>query len=92
MEAAEKGEPLLKVSGLKNIENFTLNNGDHVDFGHMFGTMDITYHNKGSENHADVAGWAGDLVDLMSATDRHNVEGTVEEMVEIGFERNLYGF
>ena len=47
----------------------------------MFGTMDITYHNNFSVNHADVAGWAGDLVDLLSTTDRHNVNGTLDEMV-----------
>jgi len=63
-------EDYLKVSGLKNINNFTLPNGNVVDFGHMFGTMDITQHNKGSQNHADVGGWAGDLVDLMTASDR----------------------
>ena len=76
----ENEEDLLKVTGLKNIENFTLPNGDTVDFGHMFGTMDITYHNNGSMNHADVGGWAGDVVDLLSASDRHGASGTVEEM------------
>ena len=70
------------VSGLKNINEFKLPNGDRVDFGHMFGTMDITYHNYGSQNHADVGGWAGDLVDLLSTADRHNVTGSLEEMVE----------
>ena len=76
----ENEEDLLKVTGLKNIESFTLPNGDTVDFGHMFGTMDITYHNNGSMNHADVGGWAGDVVDLLSASDRHGASGTVEEM------------
>ena len=61
---------LYQVTGLKNIEEFELPNGDEVDFGHMFGTMDISYHNKGSQNHADVGGWAGDLVDLMTSSDR----------------------
>ncbi len=59
----------LKITGLKNINGFKIPNGNSVDFGHMFGAMDITYHNKGSENHADVSGWAGDLVDLVSLTD-----------------------
>ena len=70
------------MTGLKNIEEFKLPNGNTVDFGHMFGTMDITYHNKQSENHADVAGWAGDLVDLMSVSDRHGVSGTLNEMID----------
>ena len=79
-EASSEDE-FIKVSGLKNIYNFDLPNGDRVDFGHMFGTMDITYHNNGSVNHADVGGWAGDVVDLLSSADSHGVSGTVEEMV-----------
>ena len=79
----ESEDEYLRVTALKNINNFNLPNGDRVDFGHMFGTMDISYTNKGSENHADVGGWAGDLVDLMSCSDSHGVTGTVEEMTEI---------
>ena len=74
-------EEYIKVSGLKNIYQFNLPTGDRTDFGHMFGAMDITYHNKGSVNHADVSGWAGDLVDLLSVTDKYSVSGEIEEMV-----------
>ena len=77
----EDESQMICVSSLKDIASFTIPNGDTVDFGHMFGTMDITYHNNFGINHADVAGWAGDLVDLLSTADRHNVTGTVEEMV-----------
>ena len=84
-KAAPTVDDMINVTGIKNIKNFILPNGDGVDFGHMFGTMDITYHNKNSINHADVSGWAGDLVDLLSTADRHQVTGTVDEMiVEIG--------
>ena len=78
--SAEAGE-MIAVSGLKNIEMFTLPNGDLVDFGHMFGSMDITYYNKGSVNHADVSGWAGDLVDLLEFSDYGGVSGTLDEMI-----------
>ena len=78
---AEDVSQMICVTSLKDIETFTLPNGDRVDFGHMFGTMDITYHNNFSVNHADVAGWAGDLVDLLSTADRHAVSGTMEEMI-----------
>ncbi|MBQ7890142.1 MAG: phosphodiester glycosidase family protein [Erysipelotrichaceae bacterium] len=78
---AETEDQMIKVSGLKNINNFILPNGNGVDFGHMFGTMDITYHNNYGINHADVAGWAGDLVDLLSLADRHGVTGTLDEMI-----------
>ncbi len=76
----ENEEPIL-VSGLKNLECFVLPNGELVDFGHMFGSMDITYHNKGSLNHADVSGWAGDLVDLLEFSDYGGVTGTLDGMI-----------
>lgn len=79
----ENVEEYFKFTALKNINVLNLPNGDRVDLGHMFGTIDITYTNKNSENHADVGGWAGDLVDLMSCSDSHGVTGTVEEMTEI---------
>ena len=72
----------ITVSALKNIELFELPNGDLVDFGHMFGAMDITYYNKKSLNHADVAGWAGDIVDLIEFSDYGGTDGTLEEMIE----------
>ena len=66
----QEGDEPFRVTSMKNIEEFKLPNGDWVDFGHMFGTMDLSYHNKGSQEHADVGGWAGDLVDLMTSADR----------------------
>jgi len=78
---AEQGFEL-NVTGLKNIKNFYLPNGEKADLGHVFGTMDITYNNGGSENHADVGGWAGDLVDLLDIADEKGVSGTVEEMTK----------
>ena len=85
----EDESQMICVSSLKDIAGFTIPNGDTVDFGHMFGTMDITYHNGFGMNHADVAGWAGDLVDLLSTADRHGVTGTVEEMVDDLYENYL---
>jgi len=81
--SVEDESQMVNISSLKNINNFYLPNGDYVDFGHMFGTMDITYHNYGSQNHADVGGWSGDLCDLMSTVDRLGLpEGaTFEEKV-----------
>lgn len=68
-------------TNLKDIRNFYLPNGELADLGHMFGTMDITYHNKFGINHADVGGWAGDLVDLLEFSDLGGVSGSLEEMV-----------
>jgi len=81
----ESEDQMIAICSLKKLENFTLPNGDLTDIGHMFGTMDITYHNKFSQNHADVAGWSGDLVDLLEFADIGGVSGSLEEMVqEIG--------
>jgi len=77
----EAGEEILTITRLKNLKNFTLPNDDMADIGHMFGTMDITYHNNFSVNHADVGGWAGDLVDLLEFADINGVNGTLEEMI-----------
>ncbi len=73
---------LMAVTGLKNIETFYMPNGDKLDIGHMFGTMDLSYT---SSLNANVGGWAGDLCDLMSAADgigmkATDVEGMVREM------------
>ncbi len=80
----------IAVTGLKNINNFYLPNGDKADIGHVFGAMDITYHNKGSQNHADVSGWAGDLVDLLEVADIVEVSGDLDAMIKYVAE-NLLG-
>lgn len=82
-------EEWIYVTSLKNINNFYLPNGDYVDMGHIFGTMDITYNNYGSINHADVGGWAGDIVDLLSYVDSISLTGTVEEMAAEIIEKYL---
>ena len=74
-------EEKITVTGLKNLEIMTLPNGDRVDMGHLFGTMDITLHNNYGVNHADVAGWSGDLVDLLEFADKGGVSGTLDEMI-----------
>ena len=73
----------LAITGLKNLNNFKLPNGQNADLGHVFGTMDITYHNLGSLNHADVGGWAGDLVDLLEIVAFYSVSGNLEDMVTV---------
>ena len=79
----------IAATGLKNLKNFKLPNGQSSDIGHVFGAMDITYHNKGSMNHADVSGWAGDLVDLLEFAAYYSPEGTLEELVTIVSQNNF---
>ncbi len=86
----EDGEELMAVTGLKNLNVFKLPNGDEADIGHVFGTMDISYTNASSEAHADVAGWGGDIADLISLADQFGVkadtmEGMVAEIEELYF-------
>ncbi len=79
--SVETEEEKMYITALKNLEVMELPNGEQSDLGHVFGTMDITYHNKFGQNHADVGGWTGDLVDLLSFSDYGNVSGTLEQMV-----------
>ena len=82
----------VNVSGLKKIKSYKSpigeknlynNNSLYIISGHFYGTMDMTYHNKGSQNHADVGGWVGDLTDLLSTTDEYGVPAnlTLEEKI-----------
>ena len=82
-----EGEAMLAVSGLKNLKDMVIPNGDNMDIAHIIGTMDITYTNKDSLNHADVAGWAGDLVDLLTYVDRTGLDLTLKFEDQISYVR-----
>ena len=69
------------ASRLRNLDAFTLPNGDTVEFAHMFGAMDMSYH-TGNQSTADLGSWAGDICDLVQLTTNAGVTGTVEEMAE----------
>ncbi len=83
---AKDSENSTTAMNLKNIviEDFTLPNGNKVDFGHMFGCMNISYVNKGS---ADLSGWSGDICDLLQYSVANiedinkNTDGSLESMV-----------
>ena len=66
---------------LRQLEAFTLPNGDWVELAHMFGCMDMAYH-TGIQSTADLGSWAGDICDLLQLTTNAGVTGTVEEMAE----------
>ena len=72
-----------EVMRLRNIviNAFTLPNGNYVDFGHMFGCMNISYLGDGS---ADLSGWAGDLCDLLLYTveNLQVPDGTMDQMAD----------
>ena len=59
-----------------------LPNGNGVDFGHMFGTMNIAY--LASDASADLGGWAGDICDLLfySYNFGNVPAGTIDEMAD----------
>ena len=75
------------------IDDFIVPNGNQVDFGHMFGCMNISYVNKGS---ADLSGWAGDICDLLRYSVAHideinaATDGTIESMTAYILE-NCFG-
>ena len=75
------------AAALRSLQEFTLPNGDKVDFVHMFGCMDITYHTmqtnaSAAVTNGDLGGWGGDICDLMDYTQKYSpiTSTTVEEM------------
>ena len=72
---------------LRSLTEFTLPNGDEVDFVHMFGCMDISYHTMKTNASAatingDLGGWGGDICDLIDYTKKYSplTSTTVEDM------------
>ena len=66
---------------LRTLDEFTLPNGNAVEFDHMFGCMDMSYHTGVREN-ADLGSWIGDLCDLVELATIRGVSGTPDEMLE----------
>ena len=67
---------------LRKLSTFEIPNGDKVEFGHMFGSMDMAYH-TGNQNTADLGSWAGDICDLVQLTQVTGIDKTtVDEMAD----------
>ena len=85
---AKDSELGTQASSLRKLNTFYLPNGDIVDFGHMFGTMDIiSYKGDIHSDTADMGGWAGDICDLASYSKNHgvsavDVDGMADEIRE----------
>ena len=87
LQDEEKGTSVMDLRDIVT-KDFKLPNGNQVDFGHMFGCMNISYVNKGS---ADLSGWAGDLCDLLRyCVSQGNITGTVDEMAAY-IRQNCFG-
>ena len=75
------------ASAMKDLGMFTAPNGQDCELNHIFGVMDITYHNRNASNpkdSADLGGWAGDLVDLLYQVQQGGVSGDdLEEMIAV---------
>ena len=72
---------------LRSLQEFTLPNGDKVDFVHMFGCMDISYHTmqtnaSAAVTNSDLGGWGGDICDLIDYTKKYSplTSTSVEDM------------
>ena len=75
------------AAALRSLTEFTLPNGDLVDFVHMFGCMDISYHTmqtnaSAAVTNGDLGGWGGDICDLIDYTKKYSplTSTTVEDM------------
>lgn len=86
---AQNGTTAMRLRNIV-IDDFKLPNGNQVDFGHMFGTMNIAY--IAAQPTADLGGWAGDICDLLYYAKNHgNVPaGTVDEQADYILE-NCFG-
>lgn len=85
----EKGTTVMALRNII-IDNFKLPNGNAVDFGHMFGTLNIAY--VASQQSADLGGWAGDICDLMLYSREYGKipEGSIEEKAAF-IRQNCFG-
>ena len=85
--AQKDAENGTSASAMKDLGMFTAPNGQDCELNHIFGVMDITYHNRNASNpkdSADLGGWAGDLVDLLYQVQQGGVSGDdLEEMVSV---------
>ena len=92
------------VSALRNLENFALPNGNIVDLGHVFGTLDITYYaatqgmtSEVIKARADMGGWAGDTADMMfcavnvDITDKVDISETDIEVLAAAIRERYLG-
>ena len=73
------------ASALKDLEQLTLPNGNLVDLGHMFGTLDITCYATVQgmtaeviQARADMGGWAGDTADMMYCAENVDIPDKVD--------------
>ena len=86
------------ASDLKHLGEFALPNGNEVDLGHLFGTIDIAYYAK-SQSMADsvvlarfdMGGWAGDVTDLMSVVSVLGVNGSTDDERAADVSQNYLG-
>ena len=75
------------VMALRDIEAMTVPSGEQMDFGHVFGTLDITYHMAKTnpteaQSDADLGGWAGDVCDLLDFTNGKVAGTDVDAMAD----------
>ena len=70
------------AGNLRGIGRFETPNGQQVEFGHMFGALNIASYNPGVTSSADFGSWAGDIVDLMDYAKNNGVTGIdIESLV-----------
>ena len=75
------------VMALRDIEVMAAPSGEDMDFGHIFGTLDITYHMAKTnpteaQSDADLGGWAGDVCDLLDFTHDKVSDTDVDTMAD----------
>ncbi len=66
---SENGTEVENLKGASSsklgVGNIKLPNGDVIDFGHMFGALNVSSNNSYNTNYTDFGTWLGDTVDLV---------------------------
>ncbi len=83
------------TDALRPVKKITVPNGQQLEFSHLFGALNIAYHNNGANVSTDFGSWAGDLCDLMefslSRVTSTDVDSLVTEVRENCFGVDVSG-
>ncbi len=81
--AAQDAANSTTAACLRNLEEFAVPNGNIMDFGHLFGCLNVSSNNSYNQNFVDFGSWLGDVCDLMQCSDYYGVSAIeTESLVE----------
>ncbi len=68
---------------LRHLVDIDMPNGEIMEFGHLFGALNVSSHKNYTQSNTDFGSWAGDLCDLMEYTYGRGLSSTqLEDMIK----------